>query len=114
VTIGGRPLIDGALGSATNADALAGVDAWLTIIITPVAADPAATGPERVWLTALREEVAGLERRGRHVLVVHASTEEREAMGPNPMSGATAPLAMAAGRERGRAVAGQISPRLAA
>ncbi|MDA0165704.1 patatin-like phospholipase family protein [Solirubrobacter ginsenosidimutans] len=114
VTIGGRPLIDGALGSATNADALAGIDAWLTIIITPVAADPAATGPERLWLTALREEVAGLERHGRNVVVVHASIEEREAMGPDPMSAATAPLAMAAGRERGRAVAGQISPRRAA
>ena len=86
----------------------------LTIIITPVAADPAATGPERLWLTALREEAAGLERHGRHVVVVHASTEKREAMGPDPMSAATAPLAMAAGRERGRAIAGQISPRRAA
>jgi len=114
VTIGGRPLIDGALGSATNADALAGIDAWLTIIITPVSAEPPATGPERLWLTALREEVAGLERHGRHVVVVQASTEEREAMGPDPMSAATAPLAMAAGRERGRSVAGQISPRRAA
>ena len=75
-------------------------------------ADPAATGPERLWLTALREEVAGLERLGRHVVVVHASTEEREAMGPDPMS--RGPLAMAAGRERGRSIAGQISPRRAA
>jgi NTE family protein len=114
VTVGGRPFVDGALGSATNADALAGVAASLTIIVTPVAAGPAAPGPERVWLAALRDEVAALERVGRHVVVVHASPQERAAMGPDPMSGASAPLAVAAGRERGRAIAGQISPRRAA
>jgi hypothetical protein len=71
----------------------------------------AADGPARLWLAALRDEVAGLEH---DVVVIHASREDRAAMGPDPMSGATALLAVAAGRERGRAVAAQIRPRRAA
>jgi NTE family protein len=109
VDVGGRPYIDGALGSATNADALAGV-ASLVVVVMPVAAD-VAEGHERLWMDALRDEVAVL---GRAVAVVHASPEDLAAMGPDPMSGATAPAAVAAGRERGRAVAAQISPRRAA
>jgi NTE family protein len=114
VDVGGRPCIDGALGSATNADALAGVAAMLTIIVTPVPSVVVEPGPERFWLAALRDEIADLERAGHAVVVVHASTEDRAAMGPDPMSGATAPSALAAGREHGRAVAAQIRPRRAA
>jgi NTE family protein len=113
VSVGGRPFIDGALGSATNADALT-VAASLTIVVAPLPTDPAESGPERLWLAALRDEVAALGRPGQHVVVVHASPEERAAMGLDPMSGATAPLAVAAGRDRGRAVAAQIRPRRAA
>jgi NTE family protein len=114
VDIGGRPFIDGALGSATNADALAGIAASLTIVVTPVPVDVVERGPERLWLTALYDEVAALERAGHDVAVVHASPDDRAAMGPDPMSGATAHLAVVAGRERGRAVAAQIRPRRAA
>jgi NTE family protein len=112
VDIGGRPYIDGALGSATNADALAGAAAPI-IVVTALPAR-ASGGAERTWLAALRDEVAGLERAGHGVLVVHASPEDRAAMGPDPMSAGTAPAALAAGRERGRAVAAQIRPRRAA
>ncbi len=45
VTIGGRPFVDGALGSATNADALAGVDAACILVITAVPAEPPERGP---------------------------------------------------------------------
>ncbi len=110
VDVGGRPFIDGALGSASNADVLAGVAVSLTIVVTPVPIE-ATEGPERLWLAALRDEVAGLERA---VVVIHASPEDRAAMGPDPMSGAAAPAAVAAGRGRGLAVAAQIRPRRAA
>jgi len=112
VEIAGRPYIDGALGSATNADALAGA-ASLIVIVAALSVD-AADGLDRLWLAALDDEVERLERAGHAVVVVPASREDREAMGPDPMSGATAPMAVAAGRERGRAVAAQIRPRRAA
>ena len=114
VDIGGRPYIDGALGSASNADALAGVAASLIVIVTPVPSEVADPGPERMWLEALRDEVAALELAGHGVLVVHASPEDRAAMGPDPMSAATAHLAVAAGCDCGRAVAAQIRSRRAA
>jgi hypothetical protein len=62
-----------------------------------------AGGPERLWLAALREEVATLEATGHRVTVVHASPPELVAMGPDPLSAATGHLAVAAGRDRGRA-----------
>ena len=114
ITVGGRRCIDGALGSATNADVLAGVAAARVIVITPVSAEPGPGGPERLWLAALRDEVAALEAAGRRVTVVHASHADLAAMGPDPLSGATAQLAVAAGRERGRALADQIMPSRAA
>jgi len=109
VDIGGRPYIDGALGSATNADALAGA-ASLIIVVAAIPED-GAERLDRLWLAALREEIAGLDQ---DVMVVHASPEDVAAMGPDPMSGASAPPAAAAGRARGRAVAAQIRPRRAA
>jgi NTE family protein len=114
VIVAGRPYIDGALGSASNADALAGVAASLIVIVTPVPSEVADPGPERMWLEALRDEVAALELAGHGVLVVHASPEDRAAMGPDPMSAATAHLAVAAGCDCGRAVAAQIRSRRAA
>jgi NTE family protein len=113
VIVAGRPYIDGALGSATNADALSGVASQI-VVVTALPEDIDEPGPERLWVEALREEAAGLERAGHAVVVVHTTPEDLAAMGPDPMSGATAPLALAAGRERGRAVAAQIRPRRAA
>jgi NTE family protein len=114
VTVGGRPFIDGALGSATNADALAGADVSLVLVITAVPAERVEHGPERSWQEALEDEVSVLESAGHRVVVVHPLAAERAAMGEDPMSGATADVAAAAGRRRGRSLARQISPRLAA
>jgi NTE family protein len=102
VTIGGRRYIDGALGSATNADVLGG----LAVIVAPLPA-VATNAAEALMLAALRAEVAALDR----PVVIDALPEDLAAMGPDPMSAATAPLASAAGRARGRA---QISPARAA
>ncbi len=93
VQIGDRRFIDGALGSATNADLLVGA----AIVVAPFATD------DRLWAPALREEVARLD----DVTVIHAGPADLAAMGPDPMSGATAALAVAAGRA-------QISPARAA
>ena len=114
VTIDGRVFVDGALGSATNADALAGGDATRVLIITGVPEQPDEPGPDRFWREALDDEVAALERAGHAVVVVHATPAEREAMGEDPMSGAAADRAVDAGRRRGRLLAAQISPRRAA
>jgi NTE family protein len=88
VTIGGRRLIDGALGSATNADVLDG----FAVVIVPLSRKPA-NAVEALWLDALHAEV-------RDGLVIDAAAADIVAMGPDPMSGATAPLAVAAGRAR--------------
>jgi NTE family protein len=114
VLVSGRPFIDGALGSATNADVLLGTGASLVVILAAVPADRVAGGPERYWQDALAEEVAGLEAAGHRVVVVRPQPAEIAAMGADPMSGATADLAAAAGRRRGRSIAPQISPRRAA
>jgi NTE family protein len=98
VSIGGRLFVDGALGSATNADALAGVGAARVLVITAVPAEPPERGPERFWREALEVEVAALEGEGHEVVVVHA----------------TADLTVAAGRRSGGAIAAQMSPRRAA
>jgi NTE family protein len=114
ISIGDRRFIDGALGSTTNADVLSEAPARLVLVLTAVPSDPPADGPERLWLAALRDEVATLERAGRPVVVVQASAEERTAMGPDPLSGATAGAALLAGRRSGRAIVAQIRPRRAA
>jgi NTE family protein len=114
ITVGGRRCIDGALGSATNADVLAGIAASRVFVIAAFSDDPTPAGPERLWLTALRDEVVALEAAGRRVTVVHASPADLTAMGPEPLSSATAPLAVAAGRRRGRMLAGQMRPSRAA
>jgi NTE family protein len=93
VHIGGRRFIDGALGSATNADLLTGS----AIVVAPFAPD------DELWSAPLREELARFD----DVTVIYAGPDDLSAMGSDPMSGATAPLAVAAGRA-------QISPARAA
>ena len=102
ITVGGRLCVDGALGSATNADLVAGSDASVVLVITATSADPPAAGPDRLWLAALREELAALEAAGHHVVLAQAGTADLDAMGADPMSPASAPRAVAAGRARGR------------
>jgi NTE family protein len=90
VTVGGRRCIDGALGSATNADVLD----ELSLVVVPLGREPA-NAVEGLWLAALATEVRG-------AIVIDAGAADLAAMGPDPMSGATAPLAVAAGRARVR------------
>ena len=65
----------------------------------------AAGGLDALWNAALAEELLVLERAGVEPLVVRAGAADRAAMGPDPMSRATAPLAARAGRRRGRELA---------
>jgi len=95
VTIGGRPHVDGALRSATNADlAAVGVDRVLVLD----ANGPGDGPPERVWAAALDDEVGALEARGVAVGVIRAGAADRAAMGAGPTDGSWAADAVAAGR----------------
>jgi NTE family protein len=77
VTIAGRRYVDGALGSATNADVLRGE----VIVVAPLGDGPV----DRLWREALEREVETLERDGNSVTVIDA---------------APGPLTFAAGRAR--------------
>jgi NTE family protein len=102
VTIGGRPHVDGAIGSATNADLLLGdvkdgeVDH--VVIVSPTGG---ATALERLWTAALDDEVTMLQAAGATVSVVRAGHAGLAAMGPDPMSGTMAALAVDAGLAAG-------------
>jgi NTE family protein len=100
VRIGGRRYIDGAVHSATNADVLAdaGVDRALVIIGSPERAE----GLDALWNHVLQDELEQLAAAGVDVVVLRAGEEDRTAMGPDPMSRASAPLAARAGRRRGQ------------
>jgi NTE family protein len=104
VALAGRRLIDGALGSATNAD-LVSDDAGVALVIvaTPLRAEPRTL--EAFWNEALATEFATLASRRIKFAVVHASASAVEAMGDDLMSAAGAPAAVSAGRTQGSAVA---------
>jgi len=108
VSIGGRPHVDGALRSATNADlaATAGVDRVLVLDANGPAGDPLS----RLWAAALEEEVAALEARGVAVAAIRAGEEDRAAMGADPMDGSSA---AAAAVEAGRLAAARWMARVA-
>jgi predicted acylesterase/phospholipase RssA len=113
VEVAGRALMDGAIGSATNADLLPpGLD--LAIVVTPWPVDPEPGSFEALYAEALREERAALRFGRTHLHVIHADARAREAMGDDLMSAAGARAAVAAGREQGLAAVAQISPRRAA
>jgi NTE family protein len=103
VTIDGRACMDGAVGSATNADIAAAAGTARIVVLDPNGGD---SPLDRLWADALRAEVAALERRGIAVDVIAADAAARAAMGPQVMSAAGAPRAVAAGRATGRAWAG--------
>lgn len=106
VTLAGRPCIDGAVGSATNADVAAAPDTARVVVLDPNGGD----GPlDRLWAEALRTEMAALAQRGIRVDVIAAGAAGRAAMGGEPMSGAGAPVAVAAGRAAGRAWAEHVT-----
>lgn len=107
VTVGGRRCIDGALGSATNADALTDLPAGRIVIVSPLPHGEPDMLVERLWAAALVREVECLRAAGHDVSVVRATPRARAAMGPDLMSGAGGPRALRAGRD-------QIRPRRAA
>jgi NTE family protein len=86
IPIAGRRFIDGAVGSATNAD-LARTPAVL--VVSGIADRPRPRTPEPLWADALGREVAALEAAGHEVAVVR------------PREAGT----VAAGRRAGRAAA---------
>jgi NTE family protein len=85
IPIGGRRYMDGAVGSATNADL---ATARTVIVVTGVGERPAPRTPEPLWAAALEREVAHLESTGRRVVVVRPARGER--------------LTVAAGRRAGK------------
>jgi NTE family protein len=102
VGLGGRPHVDGALGSATNADLLLGDvkdgEVAHVLVVDPGGRD---TMLDRIWGAALEDEVAVLTDAGAAVTLVRAGHSDLAAMGPDPMSGAMAALAVTAGRTAG-------------
>jgi NTE family protein len=99
ITIGGRRYMDGAVGSAANADLAAGAE-W-AIVVTPTPADPPPNTLFAVWEAALEDEVHQLEAGGTRVSLVRADHADQVAMGPDLMSGARRREAFAAGKLRG-------------
>lgn len=100
ITLLGRRYMDGAIGSATNADLAAGADR--VVVVTPTPAEPPDGTLFAVWDVALRRELEGLRAGGAEVVAIRAGAEDLEAMGPDLMSGERAAAAFAAGRLRGR------------
>jgi len=112
VSIGGRVCVDGAIASSTSADVLARDGAVeLALVVTGSPAEAAPDSVDGLWNAALAEELRALEAAGIGTLLVRATAAERAAMGPDPMSRATAHRAVAAGRRRGREL---VRPRRAA
>lgn len=110
VEIGDRVYLDGALASSTNADVLADEDELeLAVVVTGSAAGAAPGTVDALWNAALERELGVLEAAGIGTLVLRADAAAREAMGPDPMSGATAQLAVAEGRRQGRALAAKLA-----
>jgi NTE family protein len=113
VTIDGVPYVDGAVGSATNADLLlADVKDGLVdevVVCSATRRGPAASPVDALWAAALDAEVAALTDAGARVVVHAAGHTEQVAMGPDPMSGASAALAVTAGREAGRALGRRLA-----
>ena len=105
VAVGGRLCIDGAVGSATNADLALDSPARAVLVIAGTGVRPEAGTPEPLWAEALEREVAALEAAGRRVQVLRPTDADRVAMGPDPMSGARARQALAAGLAAARRIA---------
>ena len=99
ITIAGSRYIDGAVGSATNADLAAGAK-W-TIVVTPTPANPPPNTLFALWDAALEYEVRRLESAGTRVSLVRAGDADDAAMGPDLMSGTRRREAFAAGKRRG-------------
>jgi NTE family protein len=109
VRAAGRRLMDGAVGSATNADVAAG--AARVVIVTPTPPDPPPDTLFALWGAALEAELGILRAAGTDVVLVAAEAVDQEAMGADMLSGARAGEAFAAGRRSGAAALRPSRPR---
>ena len=102
-----RWLVDGAIGSATNADAAVDGDGAVERVIIVAALPDDGHHPTlaRLWDDALRRELAELDAEGVEICIIRATTADLTAMGPDPLSDGRAAPAVTAGREAGRVVA---------
>jgi hypothetical protein len=82
--------MDGAVGSATNADL---APAGTVLVVSGIGEKPRPRTPEPLWADALEREVAALEAGGREVTVLR------------PRDAGEARPTLAAGRRAGRAAA---------
>ena len=106
ISVAGRRLIHGAIGSATNADVALRADPELerVLVIAALPAGPAYAKVTQLWDEALKSELWELDAAGVETYIVRASTADLELMGPDMLSGGAAPMAVRAGQRAGQAV----------
>ncbi len=105
VTINGRRYQDGGVRSTTNADLAAGFDTVL--IVAPIGARSDGIDPLSNRLATAETEA--LRTAGASVELAFPDEGSQEAMGGNRMDSSRRGLCVDAGREQGRALAGQIA-----
>ena len=106
ITVAGRRLIHGAIGSATNADLALRADPEVerVVVIAALPAGPAYAKLTQLWDAALKSELWELDAAGVETYIMRASTADLELMGPDMLSGGAAPMAVRAGQRAGQAV----------
>lgn len=100
VQVEGRPMIDGGMRSATNADVAAGYERVLVVACGPEAPSP--LGP---WLD---QSVEALRAGGSSVEVVVADSASQQAFGTNSLALSTQRPSAEAGRAQAAAIADRI------
>jgi NTE family protein len=110
LNVEGRRLIDGALGSATNADLIPD-DLGFAVIITATPSKPQPGSLDALWNEALEAERSTLAARWVRAVVVHASPQAVDAMGDDLMSADGAPTAVTIGREDGAGIGAELLAR---
>lgn len=102
VRLGRRLCMDGALGSATHADALLGLDLGQVVVVSPDGPSSDLDGVDEEWLAAIRRERALLERETEVALIAPAAGD-LAAMGPSFLAPGHVAESVALGRTRGAA-----------
>jgi NTE family protein len=113
VTAGGRRLIDAAVASGTNADAV-GDAVDRVLVVTPAAARPRSGTVDAALEAGLARERVALENVGVTVDVIRTDDAARAAMGEQLYGIVDAPAAVNSGRHVGRRLGAQIRPSRAA
>jgi NTE family protein len=105
ITVAGRTLMDGSIGSATNADLVLDANPDRVFIISAFPTDRRHPRLAALCQEALDNEIAALTERGIAVTLIQANDADMDLMGPDPMNASGAPLAVRSGRMRGRMAA---------